>query len=121
MADANYRYLVEVTTEGGIMVYPEIPDDLTEPARIATPVDIVSTSLKLAHDIDQQIIIERITASVVEATTPTAPLSASDKVSEALKERGITPEIPVEQQPAPVSVPEAPPTVAVADPTVPSA
>lgn len=99
MTDVSYRYLVEVQVDGSILVHPEIPTELSESDRVATAPDIVASSLKLAHDIDQQIIVDRITSSVatvaegilgsfIAPPEPTVP----DRVSEALKERGITPD-----------------------------
>lgn len=92
MTDVSYRYLVEVMVDGAILVHPEIPTELVEADRVATAPDIVSSSYKLAHDIDQQILVDRVSTTILSALTPAPAQETPDKVREALKERGITPE-----------------------------
>lgn len=103
MTDISYRYLVEVKVDGTILVHPEIPAELDEADRTATAPDIVASSLKLAHDIDQQIMVDRITGNVSQSIQeigeailsgfmPQPEATVPDRVAEALKERGITPD-----------------------------
>lgn len=103
MTDVSYRYLVEVKVDGSILVHPDMPEELAEADRTATAGDIVSSSLKLAHDIDQQIVVDRITDTVAEsiqllaqgfisAFIPEPEPTVPDQVKTALKERGITPD-----------------------------
>jgi len=103
MSDVNYRYMVEVKTDGTILVHPEIPSELEEATRVATAQDIVATSVKLAHDIDQQLIIDRVSSNVSEIVKgaveqlvgeflPSPEVTVPDKVKTALKDRGITPD-----------------------------
>lgn len=114
MTDINYNFLVEVLLDGSIRIHPVMPEILDAVTRVATPADIVSTSLKLAHDLDQQILIDRISGMVLDALSPPI-VTVPDQVRDALKDRGITPDAPVADTPAvdaPVTdvpvVPEAP-------------
>lgn len=99
MTDTSYRYLVEVKVDGTILVHPEIPAELEEADRVATAPDIVASSLKLAHDIDQQIVVDRVTGAVsslaeslLQALVPAPEATVPDQLRDALKERGITPD-----------------------------
>jgi hypothetical protein len=91
MTDVTYNFLVEVTLDGTIRVHPSVPESTDKPARVATPVEIVATALKLAHDLDQQILIERITDTLMHNLVPPVE-TVPDQVRYALKERGIAPD-----------------------------
>jgi hypothetical protein len=88
----DFRYLVEVLPDGTINVHTELPNDGVEVRRIATPSDVVHISQRLAYDVGQQLLVEQISNTVLSNLMPQPAPEVSDKVREALKDRGITPE-----------------------------
>ena len=100
MTDVNYNFLVEVMLDGAIRIHPSAPGTIEEVTRAATPVEIVATALKLAHDLDQQILIERITDTLMNNLVPPVE-TVPDQVRDALKERGITPDAVVPEEATP--------------------
>jgi hypothetical protein len=81
-------YLVLQHTDGTFAVKLE---DLTEPVeavRVADASDVLSISQNIIKELETQALVNRIVLALQPATQPTI----SDKVKDALKERGIDPE-----------------------------
>lgn len=89
MSDYRFQYVVTVKTDGGVEISPT--EDEASVARTATAVDIIDTSRKLIADLERQIMLDSI-QTVLNVLTPLEEPTASEKVANALKERGITPD-----------------------------
>lgn len=96
MTQIETMYLVTVNTDGTFTTYGEMPTEALEPQRPATTYDIYQTSKQIAADVDAQILADRVTNSVIKALQPSTPPTPSAAVMDALKERGITPDVQVE-------------------------
>jgi len=90
--DVETFFLVAVTSDGGFVTYSEMPQEPINAERQATTADIYSVAQQIVREVDQQLLADRITASVLNALAPQVEPTLSDKLKEALKERGIDPE-----------------------------
>ena len=83
-------FVVVINSDGTLNTFVDLPESL--PAnRPATNWDVYQAAKQIATEVDNQLLAEKVTNSVLAALAPqTTPVS--DKVKEALKERGITPE-----------------------------
>lgn len=91
MSQAETYFLVVVNQDGTFTTYAEIPSELPEVARRATNYEVYQTCKSIAEEFDTQILVDRITKSVVGTLMPPQP-TVADKVTEKLKDRGINPE-----------------------------
>jgi hypothetical protein len=85
-------FLVTITPEGGFVTYTVLPEEELTPARQATTADVFAVSKQIVQEIEQSILVDRIVSSVTSALAPQKPETISDKVKDALKDRGIDPE-----------------------------
>lgn len=85
-------FLVTVTPEGGFVTYTKLPEEELEAVRQATTADVFNVSKQIAQEIEQSILVDRIVNTLAQAINPPQPETVSDKVKDALKERGIDPE-----------------------------
>lgn len=88
---AETYFLIVVNEDGTLTSYAELPETLPERARVATNWDVYANSKQIAEEFDRQLLVDRITQSVINAMTPVTATTAQ-KVKDALKERGIDPE-----------------------------
>lgn len=84
-------FLVAVNKDGSLVSYNKLPEQMPEGTRPATNWDIYQAAKQIVEEFDQQKLVNRIASAVVSSLNPPTP-TVSDKVSEALKERGINPE-----------------------------
>jgi hypothetical protein len=85
----KYEFKVTVHEEGGVQLTPT--DASEEVSRTATALDIIDSCRKVAADIERQMTLDTI-AEMVSNIFPKPEATVSEKVSQALKERGISPE-----------------------------
>lgn len=85
-------FLVTVTPEGGFVTYTKMPEEELEAVRQATTADVFSISKQIVQEIEQSILVDRIVNTLAQAINPPQETPVSDKVKDALKERGIDPE-----------------------------
>ena len=91
MAVETY-FLLTVNEDGTLTSYTEIPEELPEQKRVATNWDVYNSAKQIVEEFDRQLIVDRVVQGVASLLAP-AP-TPTDKIKEALKERGIDPESP---------------------------
>jgi hypothetical protein len=89
MAIETY-FLVLVNDNGTVNTTFDIPEKI-EAVRQATNFDVYQTCKQIATEVDNQLLAEKVATYVAATLMPQEPLT-SDKVKEALKERGIVPD-----------------------------
>jgi len=92
MAVETY-FLLTVNEDGTLTSYTEIPEELPEQKRVATNWDVYTTAKQIVEEFDRQLIVDRVVQGVASLLAPSIP-TPTDKVKDALKERGIDPESP---------------------------
>jgi hypothetical protein len=85
-------FLVTVTPEGGFVTYTKLPEEELEAVRQATTADVFNASKQIVQEIEQSILVDRIVNTLAQAINPPQEATVSNKVKDALKERGIDPE-----------------------------
>lgn len=92
----RFQYVVTVNMDGSVLIDPSIPEDKAEETlREATAIDIIDASRKLVSDLERQIMLDtsnEMLSRLISQITPAPQPTVSDKVKEALNERGIAPE-----------------------------
>jgi hypothetical protein len=91
MSQAETYFLVVVNEDGTFTTYAEIPSELPAVTRRATNYEVYQTCKSIAEEFDTQILVDRITKSVVGTLMPQTQ-TVADVVKDKLKERGIDPE-----------------------------
>jgi len=91
MAVETY-FFITVNEDGTLTSYTEVPKELPEQKRVATNWDVYSTAKQVVEEFDRQMLIDRIVQGVAGIFAQPAAQTQSDKVKDALKERGIDPE-----------------------------
>jgi hypothetical protein len=91
MAVETY-FLLTVNEDGTLTSYTDIPEELPEQKRVATNWDVYTTAKQIVEEFDRQLLVDRVVQGVVNVLMPPAPPTSSDKVKDALKDRGIDPE-----------------------------
>lgn len=82
-------FIVGLGEKGVVTTYPEIPEDGFAAERTVTNWDIYSAAKQIVDEFESSILAQKV-ADTVMATMGKAPdLNVSEKLSEALKERGI--------------------------------
>lgn len=81
-------FIAVVAEDGKILTFPEMPEDGIEAARPVNNYDVYTTAKQIVEEFEQSMLAQRIADTVIKALNPVQP-SVSDKVKDALKERGI--------------------------------
>lgn len=84
-------FLTVIEENGGVLTFNKIPDELPEPQHTATNWDVYQAAKQIVTDSESQMLADRVANTVLGALLPPAE-TASDRVKDALKERGIDPE-----------------------------
>lgn len=90
MAVETY-YLLCINEDGTLTSYTEVPADLPEARRKANNWDVYTSAKQIVEEFDRQLLVDRVLQGVAGLLNPQVP-QVSDKVKDALKERGIDPE-----------------------------
>jgi hypothetical protein len=95
---SRIRFVVSVGADGGVSIDPAIPAELKDSVeRQATIIDIIDASRKLLSDLERQIMLDSLNEVYLgleqrlAMAFPAPEATVSDKVKEALNERGIIP------------------------------
>lgn len=87
-------FVVAVNTDGTFTTYSQLPEEPIQANHLATNYEVYQTCKQIAEEFDTQILVDRITKSVVNTLMPPQP-TVADAVKDKLKERNINPESPV--------------------------
>jgi hypothetical protein len=87
MAKTDFYFIIEVQEDGTIQTHKEMPDDL-EPIRVPNTFDIYKVCREISSDIESQLLADRVIGGVLNVLNQ-REATISDKVSDALKARGV--------------------------------
>jgi Icc-related predicted phosphoesterase len=97
MSNVETYFLIAVNGDGTFTSYSQLPEEPIQAARVATNYEVYQTCKQIAEEFETQILVDRITKSVVNTLMPPQP-TVADAVKDKLKERNINPESPVSDQ-----------------------
>lgn len=89
--EAEYFYLVVRGVDGSLVTYTELPEEAVNAVRPATAEDTYQTSRQIVDEIERSDLAMRVSNIILTQLQP-KPEQVSDKIKDALKERGIDPE-----------------------------
>lgn len=84
-------FVITVNVDGTLTSYAKVPENLPEETRPANNWDIYQAAKQIVEEFENQRIADRVAQTIIAAMNPPAA-KVSDKVAEALKDRGINPE-----------------------------
>lgn len=84
---AETYFIAAVAEDGQILTFPEMPEDGIEAIRPVNNYDVYTTAKQIVEEFEQSMLAQRIADTVIRAINPVEP-SVSDRVKDALKERG---------------------------------
>lgn len=99
-------FAVELTNQGAINIYPN-PVEWKDGTHFPTLPEIADLSARVAKELDRHLIVDqlsdKIESVITRALEPSEPVPFSQKLVEALKDRGITPDdsvglVPIEEK-----------------------
>jgi len=93
MENSNFEtyFMVIVNKNGTIATFSELPDEAPSVEHTATNYDVYKAAKDIVEEFEATILAQRVAQVVISQLNPPKP-SASDKVKEALNDRGISPE-----------------------------
>lgn len=91
MSNVSTYFVVLMNEDGTLTTWNSVPENLPTDSRPANNLDIYTASRQIVEEFQNQLLADRVARQVLSAIAPKTP-KVSDKVSEALKERGINPE-----------------------------
>jgi hypothetical protein len=89
--ETEYFYIVVRGKDGSLTTWTEMPEEPLTGERQADTEDIYSTSKMITEEVEAQSLASRVAQMVAAQLNPTTP-TVSDKIKEALAERGIDPD-----------------------------
>jgi hypothetical protein len=84
---AEAFFIAVIAEDGQIMTLPEMPEEGIETARPITNYDVYTTAKQIVDEFESSILAQKVADTVIKALRPVEQ-STSDKVKDALKERG---------------------------------
>lgn len=87
--DVKAYFLVALGESGVVTTYPEVPTDGFNAERPVNNWDIYSAAKQIVDEFESSILAQKVADTVMAAMGPVAETPLSDKINEALKERGI--------------------------------
>jgi Icc-related predicted phosphoesterase len=94
MSKIETYFLIAVNEDGTFTSFSKLPEEPLEAAHVATNYEVYQACKQIAEEFETQILVDRITRSVVNTLMPPQP-TVADAVKDKLKERNINPESPV--------------------------
>jgi hypothetical protein len=88
---ADTYFIVAINSDGTLTTMPEMPEGGIESVRSVTNYDVYQTAKQIVDEFESTVLADKIARVVLGAINPDVP-TISDKVKEALKERGVKPE-----------------------------
>lgn len=85
--EVEFFFIVAVEKDGTIQTYREMPEGL-EPDRPFNTLDIFKVSKEIVSDIEAQLLADRVINGVMQVLQ-SREMTVSDKVANALRERGV--------------------------------
>jgi len=86
------QFVVNIYVDDTFSVDLEKPADAPETQKNATVSDVYQWANLIIKEIDDQRMVERLAAAIIQLLTPTPEPEVSEIISEKLAERGIKPE-----------------------------
>jgi hypothetical protein len=80
-------FIAALAEDGQIFTLPEMPEEGIEAKRPVNNYDVYQTAKQIVDEFEQSLLAQRVAETVIRAMAPTQT-SPSDKVKDALKERG---------------------------------
>ena len=90
MSNVETYFLIAVNEDGSYTTYADLPEEEMTRNHTATTFEIYNTVRDLAKEMENQLMVERIAGSILDALVPTNQDVWT--VLNALKERGIKPD-----------------------------
>jgi hypothetical protein len=84
---AETYFIAVIDEEGKILTFPEMPKEGIEAKRPVNNYDVYTTAKQVVDEFESSILAQKVAETVLRAINPTEP-SVSDRVKDALKERG---------------------------------
>ncbi len=84
---AEAYFIAAIAEDGQIITLPEMPEDGLEVARQITNYDVYTTAKQIVDEFESSILAQKVADTVLRVLNPSDP-SVSDRVKDALKERG---------------------------------
>lgn len=88
---ADTYFIAVINNDGTITTMPSMPEGGIESVRSVTNYDVYQTAKQIVDEFESSVLADKVARMVIGALNPEVP-TVSDKVKEALKERGVTPE-----------------------------
>lgn len=88
--ESEYFYIVVKAPDGSLVTFTEMPEEGLTATRPATTQDMYLNSKQIIDEVDKNDLALRVAELVASRLAPKAD-SVSDKIKDALKERGIDP------------------------------
>jgi len=80
-------FIAALAEDGQIFTLPEMPEEGMEAARPVNNYDVYQTGKQIVDEFEQSLLAQRVAETVIRAMNP-QQVAPSDKVKDALKERG---------------------------------
>lgn len=87
--NAKAYFVVSLGESGVVTTYPAMPDEGFETERAVNNWDIYSAAKQIVDEFESSILAQKVADTVLGALGKEQAVPVSDKVKEALKERGI--------------------------------
>lgn len=84
---AETYFVAVIDEQGKILTFPELPAEGIEAKRPVNNYDVYTTAKQVVDEFESSILAQKVAETVLRAINPTEP-SVSDRVKDALKERG---------------------------------
>lgn len=89
MADVKAYFIVSLGDSGIVTTYPSMPEEGLNAERSVNNWDIYSAAKQIVDEFESSILAQKVADTVMAAMGQNAEVAVSDKVKEALKERGV--------------------------------
>lgn len=87
--EAETYYIAVMMENGQVVTFPEMPEGGIKAARPVTNYDVFETSRQVVEEFNNSILAQKVAEMVIGALNPPVQ-EPSDKIKEALKERGFS-------------------------------
>lgn len=84
---AETYFVAVIDEQGKILTFPEMPAEGIEAKRPVNNYDVYTTAKQVVDEFESSILAQKVAETVIRAMNPVEP-TVSDRVKDALKERG---------------------------------
>lgn len=85
--EAETYFIAVMAKNGQVLTLPEMPEGGINAERPVTNYDVFETSRQIVEEFNNSLLAQKVAEMVIAAINP-APPQVSDKIKDALKERG---------------------------------